>query len=77
VRASAEAVLEAALQLPRPELEQVLERLLSALDAAEDTGVDAAWSAEAERRLGELRRGEVKPIPWAEVRAAACDHAKR
>ncbi len=68
----AEAVLDAALELPQDELESVVERLLARLEPeGEEADVDAAWAAEAERRLAELARGDVKPIPWAEVKARA------
>ena len=32
------------------------------------SGVEQAWAAEIQRRLTELERGEVKTIPWEEVR---------
>jgi len=34
-----------------------------------DEGVDDAWAAEIERRMAEYRAGNVRTIPWSEVRA--------
>lgn len=38
-------------------------------DRAED--VEAAWDEEVERRVRQIDSGEVKTIPWEEVRAKA------
>ena len=32
-----------------------------------DVGAEAAWSAEAKRRLVEVRSGAVKSVPWEEA----------
>jgi putative addiction module component (TIGR02574 family) len=39
----------------------------SKLSESED--VEAAWAEEVERRVREIDRGEVKTIPWEDVRA--------
>ncbi len=42
--------------------------LIESLDGEPDEDVQAAWSAEIERRVAELDAGTVKGIPWEEVR---------
>jgi len=41
--------------------------LIESLESADEGDVEEAWRAEAERRCAELDRGDVKPIPAAEV----------
>lgn len=60
-------IVEQALKLSPNERAEVAERLLASLDEAPDIGVEQAWQAEVQRRLGEIERGEVKTIPWEEV----------
>jgi putative addiction module component (TIGR02574 family) len=43
--------------------------LIESLEAAPESGVDAAWAAEIERRVRQLETGEVEAIAWEEVRA--------
>jgi putative addiction module component (TIGR02574 family) len=46
--------------------------LLMSDDAVESfatADVEAAWAAEIERRVREIDSGDVKTIPWEEVRA--------
>ena len=38
-------------------------------DGERDENIEAAWSAEIERRLRQIDAGEVELIPWEEVRA--------
>lgn len=42
--------------------------LLESLEGPPDPEVEAAWAAEAERRLREIESGAVKTIPWEEVK---------
>jgi len=37
--------------------------------ASRKEDVDAAWNEEIERRIHQIDSGEVKTIPWEEVRA--------
>lgn len=55
------------LQLPAAARARLAERLLASLDDDADEGNEELWIAEAERRLGELERGEVRSIPADEV----------
>ncbi len=61
------------LALPLPDRARLAEVLLASLESA--TGslaeTEAAWRAESERRLAELRAGTVGGIPAAHVFAAA------
>jgi putative addiction module component (TIGR02574 family) len=43
--------------------------LLESLEGEPDEGVEAAWAEEIERRVRQIEAGEVKTIPWEEVRA--------
>jgi putative addiction module component (TIGR02574 family) len=54
-------------------------RLLGTLHGEPDEDVEAAWAEEIERRVRQIDAGEVKTIPWEEVRAKlhALLHEKR
>ena len=68
---SAEKVLSDALSLSETERAEVVARLMETLDPAGDQvdqGYDAAWQAELEERGRQLDSGEVKAIPWEDVR---------
>jgi putative addiction module component (TIGR02574 family) len=43
--------------------------LLGSLEGEPDPGVEAAWAEEVERRIRQVDSGEVKLIPWEQVRA--------
>lgn len=57
-----EALIEEAISLPVEERTRLAESVLQSLNAP-DAAVDAAWAAEASRRLDELRSGQVQAIP--------------
>lgn len=42
--------------------------LIESLDTEIEEGVEAAWLEEVERRMESLDTGEVKTVPWEEVR---------
>ena len=46
------------------------------MDPRSQTDVEAAWSAEIERRLIELGAGTVELIPWEDVRAELFDESE-
>ncbi len=50
------------------EREMLLSRLRQTLPRAVDPGVEAAWIEEAERRMDAIERGEMKTVPWEDVR---------
>ena len=60
---------EKAAQLSEPERADLALALIESLDdpAEDPTAVEEAWRVEIERRIGEVERGEVKPIPGDEV----------
>ena len=47
--------------------------LIESLEGEPDPDVEAAWAAEIERRIAELDAGNVKTIPWEEVRQRLLD----
>jgi putative addiction module component (TIGR02574 family) len=51
-----------AMKLPLKERVRLAQRLASSLDDEIETGVEALWFAEAERRLQELCTGNVEGI---------------
>lgn len=65
---SAEKLLHEALALPEDARLDLAQALLESLEHEHvDQGADAAWSTEAKRRLGDVRSGAVKPVPWEEA----------
>lgn len=61
-------VLEAeALNLPVAERARLAAKLIQSLE--EDTGVEAAWAEEVERRHAQLESGEVSLLPGPEALA--------
>jgi len=58
-----------ALALDESERAELAGALIDSLDLEIDSGVEAAWLEEIERRIKELDSGEVEGIPWEEVRA--------
>ena len=43
--------------------------LIETLDPVSEPDVEAAWSAEIERRLVEIDAGTVELVPWDDVRS--------
>jgi putative addiction module component (TIGR02574 family) len=58
-----------ASELPEADRAELAGRLLESLDGQPDEGVEAAWAEEIERRVRQIDSGEVKTIPWGDVRA--------
>jgi putative addiction module component (TIGR02574 family) len=63
-------------QLPPEERERLVDALLESLNEPAAAELDAAWSAEIERRLAAYDRGEVKALSAEEVFAKARRIAK-
>ena len=42
--------------------------LISSLELRQDEGVDEAWAELSEKRLMELKSGEVKGVSWGEIK---------
>ena len=70
-----EEILAEALRLSREEREEMVRRLLLSVDPAEENlspeEWERAWVAECERRLADLRSGNVESVPGEEVFARA------
>ena len=64
-------VFHDALELSDNERATLVGLLIESLEAGETTDpeAEAAWAVEAERRWQEIESGQVKTIPWEEVRA--------
>ena len=52
------SIIDSALKLPREERARVAREIIASLDGPADQDVDAAWLAEVERRLDEVRRAD-------------------
>ena len=63
-------IIDKALLLQDRERAQIAEQLISSLDrvVAPSREVELAWQQEIERRLNQIDSGEVKCVPWEEVR---------
>ena len=64
--ARAEELMDEVLALPEDDRREFAQALLHKLAA--DPDVLEAWYDEAERRWGEIERGEVETLSWDEVR---------
>ena len=60
-------VLDEALSLPADARIALVERLLNSLNLPTREETDRLWAREAERRVDEIERGEVKLVPGEEV----------
>ena len=61
-----EHLIAEAMSLPVEERTLLVDLLLRSLNAPESE-CDREWAAEAQRRLNEVRSGQVTPIPGEEV----------
>jgi putative addiction module component (TIGR02574 family) len=68
MNARVDHILDEALALPDEERSAVAVALLDSLENADPRAVSEAWRAELRRRREELRAGNVRAIPWAEVK---------
>jgi putative addiction module component (TIGR02574 family) len=62
-----EQIAEEALALPSEARALLADRLVESLDPVEDTNLRHLWTAEAQRRLEDVRSGKVKTIPGEEA----------
>lgn len=60
-------LLDAALVLSEPERAELTELLAASLTAP-PSSLHPAWAAEIRRRAAEIDSGQVRPVPWDEVR---------
>lgn len=64
-----EELFREASDLPEADRAELAGLLLESLEGEPDAGVEAAWAQEVERRVRQIETGEVRTIPWEEVRA--------
>ncbi len=60
-------IVDNALLLPTHERAELANILLSSLDDDSQRDIEDAWGAELEKRIHDIRSGNVKGIPAAEV----------
>jgi putative addiction module component (TIGR02574 family) len=66
-------VLRDATELSEQDRAELAGFLIESLEAEPDPDVEAAWAAEIERRVQELETGNVRSVPWEEVRQRLLD----
>lgn len=64
----AEAVLKQALDLSEAERASIAGALLESLEPETEVGIEEAWRLEVAARVAQLDAGDVKTVPWEEVR---------
>ena len=64
-----EELFREAAELPETQRAELAGLLLESIEGEPDEGVEAAWAEEVERRVRQVERGEVRTIPWEDVRA--------
>jgi putative addiction module component (TIGR02574 family) len=62
-------ILTEALALPLEARAALVDSLLESLDTEVDENAELEWRREIQRRVAELNRGTVSPVPWTEVRS--------
>lgn len=65
---SAQTVLADALRLDPHARAEIAAELLRSLPGAAETGVEAAWAAEIDRRVAAIEAGDVEFESWEDVR---------
>ena len=63
----ADKVFDEALSLPANDRLGLVEKLLCSLNLPTQGQIDTLWAEEAERRVGEIDKGEVELIPGEKV----------
>jgi putative addiction module component (TIGR02574 family) len=70
-------IVKEARQLPRAQLAELIDLLTLELHEEIDPELEAAWADEAERRLAEIRSGQVQPVPGDQVMTELRQRAAR
>ncbi|MEO7150054.1 MAG: addiction module protein [Rhodanobacteraceae bacterium] len=60
-----EKITEEALALPGEARAMLADKLVESLDPADDGALHRLWVEEAQRRLQEVRSGQIKTVPGA------------
>jgi putative addiction module component (TIGR02574 family) len=70
VMTEASRILDAALELPEAERAELAAILMDSIgDGSSPEEIQAAWIAEAKRRLAAIERGESTPVPLDDMMA--------
>jgi putative addiction module component (TIGR02574 family) len=69
MRQAIQDLYEKASELPTQDRAELAGLLLESIEEPADEGVEEAWAAEIERRMAAFDAGQMKTIPWSEVRA--------
>jgi hypothetical protein len=64
-------IVEETRQWPEDAVAELVDRIMLAKHGGLDSGIDAAWRSEAQRRLAELESGQVQGVPLEETLAKA------
>ena len=65
--AVAKKVLDEALSLPADARVSLVEKLLSSLNLPTRPEIDRLWAEEAEKRIAQIDKGEIKLVPGRKV----------
>lgn len=77
MNATLKQIAEEALRLEPAERAELADFLVASLDASEPDEIQRLWLQEANRRLTEIRSGQVRTIPGEDVMTEARRLAKR
>ena len=66
--ATPKELYERAMDLDDQERVELVGLLLESLELEDEDGVDAAWLSAIEERIAKLDSGQVRTVPWSEVR---------
>lgn len=66
---AARKILDEAMDLPTEERRMVAETLLHSVSEESEHELHPAWRDEILHRIEQVQRGEVRAVPWSEVRA--------
>jgi putative addiction module component (TIGR02574 family) len=68
-------IIDAALALPDGDRVELMEALAASFRPDDRPPFDDAWRAMLERRSRELASGQVRPVPWNEVKNSVREKA--
>jgi putative addiction module component (TIGR02574 family) len=71
MKSTTEELLDTALALPAGDRLEFAEALVASLRPEDRPPFDESWREVIRRRSAELASGEVKPVPWSEVKRQA------
>ena len=66
-----ETVYQSALSLGEEDRVELVDRLLATVSPDGQSQLHPAWTTELARRAAQLDSGEVKSVPWSEVKRRA------